>query len=63
MSRRGVPDRQVWPEMDNSVFIYLESLKDAPAVSDLSPLESISGTSTAAEIGAAIAAYVAKVKG
>ena len=33
------------------------------SVSDLSPLESISGTSTAAEIGAAIQAYVAKVKG
>lgn len=63
MTRRAVPPKEFFGDMDQAAFGYLEDLKDAPSIPDLEPLEGISATSTEAEIGAAIAAYVAKVKG
>ncbi len=49
MSRRGVPDRQIWPEMDQSVFSYMEDLKNAFDPRDFSSLDPIASPSSDAE--------------
>ncbi len=60
MSRRAVPPQG---DRDNELHAYLDSLKDAPTEDDLTPFDGIDETSSAAEIGAAIKAYCAKIKG
>lgn len=61
--KRSIPRRDAWPEdLQIQAYDFLTSLSDAPSLVDLEALEGVSSTSTTAEIGAAIAAYVAKVK-